>query len=453
MKKLLSLIITLCLAATVLIGCAGTPQNEEARGIASALVNENGELVITYTDGTEDNLGVIKGADGENGKDGKDGADGKDGSNGKDGKPGAIGPAGADGKDGVITVVPSDNSVVLATAKGLISSVSVIATFTKTTYTGTSEFGSAGSGVIYKLDRNAGDAYIITNYHVVYSAESNEGVSNNIEVYLYGSEYRELVISADYVGGSMKHDIAVLKVDNSEILRLSDAVPIVPNMDDVHVGDTAIAVGNPENMGTSASVGIISVDSEYITMTSADDLTEVSFRVMRIDTAVNSGNSGGGLFGTDGRLIGIVNAKVIDESVENIAYAIPSAIAIRIADSIIDFCDGESVTQPKRVLMGVLLELTDSRAEYDESTGKISVVETIKIAEVVEDSLSDGKLLAGDVVLSISNGEKTVEVTREFHLDFLLSMRPGDTIAVTVLRNNVETTVNITFTEDCLTDC
>ena len=73
-------------------------------------------------------------------------------------------------------------------------------------------------------------------------------------------------------------------------------------------------------------------------MTAADNRTEVSFRVMRVDAPVNSGNSGGGLFDGQGKLIGIVNAKIVDEGVENIGYAIPSNVAVSIANNIIDYC-------------------------------------------------------------------------------------------------------------------
>ncbi len=452
MKKLLALIAALALCLGALSGCVSLG----ARGIASAAVNEAGELVITYTDGTVENLGVVKGSDGENGKDGADGKDGRDGEDGKDGKNGAIGPVGADGEDGIITVEPSENTVGLAAAKGLISSVAIIAGFTETSYYyGTTSFSSAGSGVIYELDRTAGDAYIITNYHVVYSADSNEGVSRNIKVYLYGSELEGQAISAEYVGGSMLYDIAVLKITGSEILRRSDAVPVAVDGDGISVGDTAIAVGNPENMGISASVGIIGVDSEYITMTGADDLTDVTFRVMRIDTAVNSGNSGGGLFGSDGELIGIVNAKIADESVENIAYAIPVSIATAVADSIIYYCDGSSTQNtPKKALIGVTLGIAESRAEYDEATGKIILSEKVGISAVTSGGLADGKLRVGDMLKSAELKGEIIEITRQYQLiDLMLKARAGDVLTLTVERGGVTKTVEITLTEGCLSDC
>lgn len=81
--KLLLLLLTLCCAIVLLFGLAAC---SETKGIASAVINDNGELVITYTDGTSDNLGVVVGKDGEDGKDGQDGAPGKDGVDGEDGK-------------------------------------------------------------------------------------------------------------------------------------------------------------------------------------------------------------------------------------------------------------------------------------------------------------------------------------------------------------------------------
>ena len=86
--------------------------------------------------------------------------------------------------------------------------------------------------------------------------------------------------------------VAIRKIDNSDILKASDACEVdVADSDEIVVGDTAIAIGNAQGYGISTSFGILSVDSEYITMTAADGSTTVSFRVMRTDTAVNSGTA------------------------------------------------------------------------------------------------------------------------------------------------------------------
>ncbi|MBO5909961.1 MAG: trypsin-like peptidase domain-containing protein, partial [Clostridia bacterium] len=246
----------------------------------------------------------------------------------------------------------------------------------------------AGSGVIYNLDKETGDAYILTNYHVCFnnSVMAEDGIATKFTTYIYGyesidmadlyylpyynqscEEYKSLfkydanglpiidygfgAINAEYVGGSEQYDIAVLKVTNSEILKNSDCLAVdVYNSDMVTAGSKAIAVGNPDACGISVTEGVISVDSEYISVQIDDD--SVVIREFRIDTPVNGGNSGGGLFDGFGRLIGIVNAKTPNTAIENIGYAIPSNVATRVAESIIDNCDGTN-RHTSRVLIGV----------------------------------------------------------------------------------------------------
>ncbi len=220
-----------------------------------------------------------------------------------------------------ITINSNENSNLLAAAKGLLSAVSIESNFDITKTYAPSIFGSGGtkkteekaygSGVIYNLDKDLGSAYIITNYHVVYmkGSDTANDVSDEIYVYLYGQEYPEYAISAEFIGGSMNYDIAVLKVTNSDVLRKSKAAAAeFADSNETSILDTAIAIGNPEALGISATVGAVNVDSEYITMTSLDETGYISLRVLRIDTAVNGGNSGGGLYNAAGKIIGIVNA-------------------------------------------------------------------------------------------------------------------------------------------------
>ena len=226
------------------------------------------------------------------------------------------------------TAVDSKEGII----KGLKSSVSVFAKFTKTTRTvpiiglpqaETEDYLSAGSGVIYKIDKESGTAYIVTNHHVVYDAESDSknGVSGDIEIYLYGLELEDFKIAATYVGGSEKNDVAVLKITDSDIIRNSIAeVVTVADSDIVEVGDNVVAIGNAQGGGISVTKGIISVTSEYI-MLNTSNHGIVDFRVMRVDAAVNKGNSGGGLFNSRGEVIGIINAKTISEEVDSIGYA------------------------------------------------------------------------------------------------------------------------------------
>lgn len=208
-----------------------------------------------------------------------------------------------------------------AVNKAILSVVSINSYFTKTTSSigffgnnkESKEYGSAGSGVIIGGDKEKGEAYIITNYHVVYDADADVKISNKIFVYLYGQELDKYKISATYIGGSMSYDIAVLKIQ-SDVYKESNAhAATIGKSGDMTVGDSVIAIGNPNAGGIAVTQGILSMESEYITMTAADNVSTVQIRVMRVDAAINGGNSGGGLFNDSGELIGIVNAKVVSE--------------------------------------------------------------------------------------------------------------------------------------------
>lgn len=435
--KILSFVCIICLLCCSLITLTSCKM-EPVSGIVGAQINDRGELILSYRDGSEQNLGVVVG---------KDGSDG------------------TNGQDGALVINGYENGIAAASAKGLRSAVSIVCNFQTTVQQGgwrpgfgsttTKNYSSAGSGVIYQLNKDEGDAFIITNYHVVYDASSNadNGISRDISIYLYGSASEENAIKATYVGGSIYYDIAVLRVEDSELLKNSNACQIdSSDSDQVAVGDSAIAIGNAEGYGISVSSGIVSVDSEYITMTAADGRTEVSFRVMRVDTAVNSGNSGGGLFDGKGNLIGIVNAKIVDDGVENIGYAIPSNVAISIADNIIDYCFGTETERVQRALLGITVNASGSRAVYDTETGRICIQETVSVYEVNKDSLAEGVLQKGDVLLAATrNGQKT-EITRQYHvIDMMLDVRVGDVVMLDILRDGEKSTVQMTITEDCLT--
>lgn len=146
--------------------------------ISSIDVNSKGELIITYTNGSSQNFGRVVGQDGNVNVD----------------------------------INGNSNDASYAVAKGLRSAVSVQSSFNVYTQYGTvSSISAAGSGVIYKLDKETGSAFIITNYHVVFdkSSVNDNGIADNIYVYLYGSEYSDMKIPATYVGGSRNYDIAV----------------------------------------------------------------------------------------------------------------------------------------------------------------------------------------------------------------------------------------------------
>ena len=246
---------------------------------------------------------------------------------------------------------------------------------------------------------------------------------------------------------------AVLRVEESELLKNSDVCEVkVADSDKTLVGEPAIAIGNAKGMGLASSYGVVSVDSEHITMNSEKDNAAVSFRVMRVDTAVNPGNSGGGLFNENGELIGIVNAKIIDSSVEGIGYAIPSNVAVAVADNIIDNCFEKDCKSVQRCMMGVMITISNSRAEFDSQTGRVTLKEDVVVHEITEGSMVKGILEVGDIIKGIAVGDKSLEVTRQHQvIDFMLNVRVGDSVTLTVQRNGEIVNKTLEITEAYIT--
>ena len=181
--------------------------------------------------------------------------------------------------------------------------------------------------------------------------------------------------------------IAVLKVSNSDIIKNSDArrVNIASSYT---VGETAIAIGNPEAEGFSITEGVVSVESEYFTMLGADNETEITFRTIRVDTPINSGNSGGGLFNKNGELIGIVNAKIVDSEIENMGYAIPRDIVVNVAENIIYNYENTTFRGVNKITVGLSLEIQDSYSVFNVSTQKTEIIEKSMIIAVSNNSLA-----------------------------------------------------------------
>ncbi len=330
---------------------------------------------------------------------------------------------------------------------------------------------SAGAGVIYKMDDN-GNAYIITNYHVLYNKDSlNTNKIGDTHVYLYGAsnycafktnngkqvydsnnypvvEYGADAIECEYVGGSMTYDIAVLRVKNSETLKSSQARQ-VDLADGYTVGETVVAIGNPEAEGISATQGIVSVDSEYISMTAADETTTVKFRVMRVDCAINGGNSGGGLFNRQGKLIGIVNAKIVDEEIENMGYAIPLNLATSIADNLIDYNETNSSLRLQQFRLGIGTQTMNSHAVLDVDTARTTIVEEVIVAQITSGSIASSMgMHVGDQLVSVQiNDNSPLPITRSYILhDTLLNVRVDDRIYITIERDGVQSTLPYTVT-------
>ncbi len=348
-------------------------------------------------------------------------------------------------------------STVRPEIKPFLSTVAIITKFDIISaypyYDDTTEYTSFSSGVIYSLDKEKGDALVITNYHAVYNKGevAKGGFSDSISLYLYGMENEQYGIPATVIGGSMNYDIAVLRVSGSEVLKNSMArAADVGSSEGVQLLDDVLVVGYPEGLGISATAGMVSVVSENLTMTGADGRTAITLRVIRTSAAVNEGNSGGGFYSADGKLIGIVCAKRTGAEVDNIGYAIPIDLAVKVANNILRNCDGGENLSVKKCTVGVGLGVASSGLVTDEE-GNIIIVERICVASI-EDNCITTDFKVGDIITAISvDGVKT-EVTRSYHIvDNMLNAAVGSTVVFTVDRGGEEVTVSVTLPESCET--
>lgn len=400
-----------------------------------------------------------------------------------------------------LSVSYNENNNTAQIAQNLTSAVSIYCAMYASSDGETGWGLSAGSGVIYTRNEESlknGNAYIITNYHVLYNAQAENSVTskgsngahiandNNIFIYLYGAnilldkktdvfsgrvtgfeDKSGSAIKAVYVGGSMLSDVAVLEVKGDENLKKAaeagTATSVETEKNGVTAGEKVFAIGNPSGNGISVSQGVVSVESEYISMTAADDKTSTSFHVLRTDTAINPGNSGGGLFNAQGRLVGIVNAKTTSSSsgtaVENMGYALPISDVEALANNIID-----TNGAPKKPYFGITVASEETHSEWNETHDKLILKETVRVASVAGKSSKDAGIGAGvfetdDVISSVAierGGADVLNVTVNTRADFTNSMlyvREGDTLRIQVKRGKNESLVTLTFsiTKDCLT--
>ncbi len=317
-----------------------------------------------------------------------------------------------------------------------------------------STYYQAGSGIIYSLDTAEGDAYIVTNYHVLYTTSSlspRSGFSDDIRVFLYGGEVGPGAMKATYVGGVMDYDIAVLRVEdearltNTKSYTTVAAEAVFGNSDSVSLGEPVFAIGNAMGYGISVTEGIISKELQYIRVSSSDEKDTLTVPEIRTDAALNEGNSGGGLFNAAGELIGMTNAGEGDTTTDGLGYAIPSNLVAAVAQNIIDTCTNDKTARGAACAnLGITIGVADSRGVYDPETGKVYVEEKIIVRSVEPGSIADAlRLDVADTVIratlhSTRNGEPythTVEFTRTIKLEYLLyEIRKGDKLELTISR-------------------
>lgn len=258
-----------------------------------------------------------------------------------------------------------------------------------------------GSGVII-----SDDGYIMTNNHVINNASQVEVTLND------GRSY-----TAEVIGADPNTDLALLKVNEADL-------PFIPygNSEELAVGEWVLAVGNPFNLTSTVTAGIVSAKGRNINILQEEFAVE-SF--IQTDAAVNPGNSGGALVNTRGELIGI-NTAIASQtgSYSGYSFAVPVNIARKVVQDILDF--GEV----QRAFIGVSIRNIDQTIMEKES---LSTTEGAFVNGLSEGGAAgEAGIKRGDVIISVEG--KEVRNVPELQ-EKVSSYRPGDVIDVAVLRD------------------
>jgi serine protease Do len=273
------------------------------------------------------------------------------------------------------------------------------------------EVSGYGSGVII-----SSDGYIITNNHVVENAESVDVTLNDKRTF-----------TAKVIGRDQATDIALLKIK-------ADNLPFIKygNSEDLKLGEWVLAVGNPFNLTSTVTAGIVSAKGRSL------GLSEGSYSIesfIQTDAALNMGNSGGALVNTKGLLVGITSAILSPSGAyAGNSFAIPVTIVKKVVDDLREF------GQVQRALIGVNIQ--DIDFETAEKL-KLDAVKGILITRVIDQgSAKEAGLRENDVIVKFDG--KDVGSIPELQ-EQISKHRPGDKGTVTYIRNSKETTVPITL--------
>jgi Do/DeqQ family serine protease len=272
----------------------------------------------------------------------------------------------------------------------------------------------SGSGVIV-----ASNGYIVTNNHVIDRADK-------IEVVLDDKRKFE----ATLVGTDPTTDLAVLKIN-------ADKLPVIRygNSDELQVGEWVLAVGNPMNLTSTVTAGIVSAKGRNINILRTSQNRDLSIEsFIQTDAAVNPGNSGGALVNLNGDLVGI-NTAIASQtgSFAGYSFAVPSAIVSKVVDDLLKY--GEV----QRALLGATIQEID--AAFAKEKG-LNTLNGVYLATVEEGGAKEAGLRAGDVITAINN----VKVARSSQLlEQVARYRPGDKVKVEYLRDGKEQSANVTL--------
>ncbi len=268
----------------------------------------------------------------------------------------------------------------------------------------------AGSGVILSED-----GYIVTNNHVIDGGGSIEVVLNNKKSY-----------KGTIIGTDPNFDIALIKIDAKEKL------PFVSygNSDEIKVGEWVLAVGNPFNLTSTVTAGIVSAKARNIRLINGSSPVEA---FIQTDAAVNPGNSGGALVNTRGELVGI-NTAIASQTgnYEGYSFAVPVNIVKKVVD------DLHKYGKVQRGYLGIQISEVDSKKAEENDLKEVKGVFVEKSNE--GSAAMDAGLKKGDVILKVDN----IEINSVSELQEQISRRkPGDKVVITYLRDNVIKTTDV----------
>ena len=324
------------------------------------------------------------------------------------------------------------NTAVFAANKILPSIVGIEVTFTATSnsFFGfgqpmTSTATATGSGIIISED-----GYILTNNHVVsgssdssysyYSLSDATSVKIKLNSDIYGSD---ATFDAQIVGQDFQTDLAVLKIDKTDLTaaEFADSSSIV-------VGEFAMAVGSPLGLDTTVTCGIISAVNREV------ESDGTKYVCIQTDAAINSGNSGGALVNSEGKVIGVNTLKLSGDGVEGIGFAIPINSTLDIIDDLIEH---NKVLRPYIGITGI---------DVDEETAKQYNLVVGAYVKSIEDFSPAEKagLKPGDVIIKADGKEiKTMDELNEIKN----SHNIGDEMTLVVNRNGEEKEIKVTLGE------
>lgn len=310
-----------------------------------------------------------------------------------------------------------ENPVVAISKKVGPSVVGVKVKYTSLNLWGISaEAEGEGSGIIYSAD-----GYIITNYHVVDQATQNETAKIYI---LFPNEDED--VEATIVGIDRVTDLAVLKINKTGLTSAEFG-----NSDDISVGELAVAIGNPlgEEFAGSVTVGYISAKNREM----VSDGTE--YNLIQTDAAINTGNSGGPLVNSKGKVIGINTAKIASTGIEGMGFAMPSNDIIPIIKKLIT---DKKIIRPYIGIGGITLS--------KELATRYELVEGIYIQSIDEKSPAFlAGIKQGDVITE-ADGKKVITIAELNELKY--KKKVGDSISLKIYRDKKYTTIKVTLAEE-----